>query len=62
MLQNFLEDVEEDDQMRQKINIYWNNAKQQAAYSEDVIVDLPPSPSLHEMLGDLDLNTDIEMN
>ncbi|VDK83804.1 unnamed protein product [Litomosoides sigmodontis] len=60
--ENFLEDLEEDDQMRHKINIYRKNVKQQAAYSEDVGVDLPPGPSLHELLDDLDLNTDIEMN
>lgn len=60
--ENFLEDLEEDEQMRQKINIYRDNAKQQAAYSKDIASDLPPGPSLHEMLDDLDLNADVEMN
>lgn len=48
--------------MRQKINIYRDNTKQQAVYSKDIALDLPPGPPLHEMLDDLDLNTDVEMN
>ncbi|VBB29953.1 unnamed protein product [Acanthocheilonema viteae] len=60
--ENFLEDLEEDEQMRQKINIYWDNEKEQAVCSKDIALDLPPGPSLHEMLNDLDLSADIEMN
>lgn len=61
-LQNFLEDLEEDEQMREKINIYRDSKKQKAAVdSDDVEVDLPPGPSLQEMLDDLDLDADVEM-
>ncbi|VDO56935.1 unnamed protein product [Onchocerca flexuosa] len=58
---NFLEDLEEDEQMRQKINIYRDNTKQQAVCSDDITSDFPRGPSLHEMLDDLDLNADVEM-
>uniref|UniRef100_A0A0R3RFC2 60S ribosomal export protein NMD3 n=1 Tax=Elaeophora elaphi TaxID=1147741 RepID=A0A0R3RFC2_9BILA len=59
--ENFLEDLEEDEQMRQKINIYRDNTKQQSTSSKDNALDFPPGPSLHEMLDDLDLNADVEM-
>ncbi|VDN38132.1 unnamed protein product [Gongylonema pulchrum] len=60
--ENFLEDLEEDEQMREKINIYRDRNKQQLAVdSNDMEADLPPGPSLQEMLEDLDLNGDVEM-
>lgn len=59
-LQDFLDDLEEDEKMRQEVNIYRDNAKK-AVCSKDVASDLPPGIPLHEILEDLDLNTDVEV-
>uniref|UniRef100_A0A915PR81 60S ribosomal export protein NMD3 n=1 Tax=Setaria digitata TaxID=48799 RepID=A0A915PR81_9BILA len=59
---NFLEDLEEDEEMRKKINIYRHSGKQQSVCSGDMMSALPAGPSLQEMLDDLDLSNDVEMN
>ncbi|VDM37846.1 unnamed protein product [Toxocara canis] len=57
----FMEDLEEDEQMREKINIYKDRERIPPIDEDDTDVDLPPGPSLAEMLDDLDINTDVEM-
>ncbi|EFO25985.2 NMD3 family protein [Loa loa] len=60
--EDFLEDLEEDEQMKQKVNFYRNSAKQQTVCSKNIALELPLGPPLHEMMDNLDLNTDVEMN
>lgn len=55
-----MEDLEEDEQMREKINIYRDKVKEYVAVSVEE-EDIPAGPSLEEMLEDLDLNNDVEM-
>jgi nonsense-mediated mRNA decay protein 3 len=57
---NFLEDIEEDELLREKINIYRDKAKPTPAPSIADDDELPTGPSLAEMLDELDLN-DVEM-
>lgn len=56
--QEFMEDLEEDEQMREKINIYRDKTKVPAVKSSDL--DFPEGPSLEEMLEDLEID-DVEM-
>lgn len=56
-LQNFMEDLEEDEQLRKRINIY---KKTDIVADDDEDYDIPSCPSVGEMLEDLDLN-DVEM-
>ncbi|VDN03510.1 unnamed protein product [Thelazia callipaeda] len=59
--EKFLEDLEEDDQMRQKVNIYRDYDKPLIVCSEEGSqLDFPCGPSLQEMMDDLDIN-DVEM-
>jgi nonsense-mediated mRNA decay protein 3 len=54
--ESFLDDVEEDAVMRQKINIYRDQTKTMAIDEDDEGEDLPEGPSLQEMLDDLVLD------
>lgn len=56
-----MEDLEEDEQMREKVNIYKARERVPPIDEDDNSVDLPPGPSLAEMLDDLDINADVEM-
>ncbi|KAH7717086.1 60S ribosomal export protein NMD3 [Aphelenchoides avenae] len=56
----FMEDLEEDELMREKINIYRDTTKPSATPSIADDDELPAGPALAEMLNDLDLN-DVEM-
>ncbi|VDN51130.1 unnamed protein product [Dracunculus medinensis] len=55
--ENFMEDLEEDEQLRKRINIY---KKTDIVADDDEDYDIPFCPSVGEMLEDLDLN-DVEM-
>uniref|UniRef100_A0A915AB21 60S ribosomal export protein NMD3 n=1 Tax=Parascaris univalens TaxID=6257 RepID=A0A915AB21_PARUN len=59
--EGFMEDLEEDEQMREKVNIYKAREHVPPIDEDDNSVDLPPGPSLAEMLDDLDINADVEM-
>lgn len=53
----FLEDIEEDPTLREKINIYRDPTK--PVPTEDL--DIPNAPTLAEMLDELHINKDQEM-
>uniref|UniRef100_A0AC34RAZ9 Uncharacterized protein n=1 Tax=Panagrolaimus sp. JU765 TaxID=591449 RepID=A0AC34RAZ9_9BILA len=54
----FMEDIEEDPALREKINIYRDRTKPENVKSE---IDIPTLPNIAEMLDDLQLNDDVEM-
>ena len=56
----FIEDLEEDEQMSEKINVYLDSSRTPAE-TTDRDEDLPEGPSLEEMLEDSRLNADVEM-
>ena len=53
----FMEDIEEDPTLREKINIYRDATKAGA----DVETEIPDAPTLSEMLEDLQIKEDAEM-
>lgn len=61
----FLEDLEEDPQLRQNVNIFKDQARQQqqqmAVDVDDMVDPSVPRITLEEMLDDLVLNDDDEM-
>ncbi|MFH4979643.1 hypothetical protein AB6A40_006352 [Gnathostoma spinigerum] len=59
--QSFMEDLEEDELLREKVNIYKDTSKIQIEADDTTEDDLPLGPSLQEMLDDLDINADVEM-
>lgn len=56
----FLEDLEEDPQLRQHINIFRDSTKQIPVDTDDMVDPSVPRITLEEMLDDLQLN-DAEM-
>ena len=54
----FMEDIEEDPLLREKINIYRDKSKPTDIKQE---IDIPTLPSLSEMLDDLQIEDDVEM-
>ncbi|KAK0425748.1 hypothetical protein QR680_009359 [Steinernema hermaphroditum] len=57
----FMEDLEEDELMREKVNIYRDSTKVAPFGGGDDDEDVPAGPSLQEMLEDLNLNDDVDM-
>lgn len=55
----FMEDIEEDPLLREKINIYRDKSKPADVKQE---IDIPTLPTLSEMLDDLQLTDDVEMH
>lgn len=61
LFQRFVEDLEEDEHLREKVNLYRDPAKARIPESEVDADDIPDGTRLADLLEDMNIN-DVEMN